>query len=129
MIPMTRRQPATAFCISLRISVACWTGVVKRLTRKRKASSSPRVSEPFTASSVPTTMTTAVVRPDTSWPVVKAMTARVWARTAERRCASTAVSIRSAVRSSTPYARMVAAPTTASEIAASMSPTRSRTAV
>jgi hypothetical protein len=45
------------------------TGVVNRLTRKRKASSSPRVSEPFTASRVPTTMTTAVVRPDTSWPV------------------------------------------------------------
>ena len=85
MMPMTRRQPATAFCISLRISVACWTGIVKRLTRKRKASSSPRVSGPFTASRVPTTRTTAVVRPDTSWPVVKAMTARVCARTAERR--------------------------------------------
>jgi hypothetical protein len=76
--------------------------VVKRLTRKRKASSSPSVRVPFTASSVPTTMTTAVVRPDTSCPVVNAMTARVWARMADRRWASTAVSIRSAVRSSTP---------------------------
>ena len=51
------------------------------------------------------------------------------ARVAACRCASIAVSMRSAVRPSTAYARTTGAPTTASEIAPSISPTRSRTRV
>ncbi|OLT33369.1 hypothetical protein BJF82_14960 [Kytococcus sp. CUA-901] len=102
MTPMTRRQPAMAFCISLRISVAMSTGWVKRLTRKRKPTSCPSVSWPRAARTVPTTRTTAVVMPAKAWPETKAMTERTWARMAEDRCASIASSIRAAVRSSTP---------------------------
>ena len=74
-------------------------------------------------------MTTAVVSPDTSCPVVNARTALIWALTAERRWFSIASSMRAAVRSSTPYARIVAAPTTDSDTAPSSSPTRWRTRV
>ena len=42
--PRTRRQPATAFCASLSTSVPICTGPTNSCTRKRKASSSPRVS-------------------------------------------------------------------------------------
>ena len=70
-----------------------------------------------------------MVSPETSWPDVKAMTARAWAPIAALRWFSMAVSMRAAVRSSTPYARIAWAPTTASEMAPSMSPTRSRTVV
>jgi hypothetical protein len=52
-------------------------------------------------------------------------------RTCDRACAlrvsSTAPPMRRPVRSATPYARTVSAPTTDSEMAPSIAPTRSRT--
>ena len=43
---MTRRQPAIAFCASVRIWVPIWTGPTKRVTRNAKASTSPAVIRP-----------------------------------------------------------------------------------
>ena len=36
MTPITRRQPATAFCSSLRISVAVWTGLGEQLDEEQE---------------------------------------------------------------------------------------------
>ena len=95
MTPMTRRQPATAFCSSLRISVACCTGWVNRLTRKRNASSSPRVSCAVRRRGrCRRRARRRVVSPETSCPEVNATTDRACAPIAALRCASMAASMR-----------------------------------
>ncbi len=125
--PSTRRRPATAFCASLSTSVAICTGCTNSVTRNRKP---------------------------TSWPVViVAVDAEQHADDDDRAGGegggqlaggegdggdllraglgdagrSTALSMRSAVRPWTAYARMTCAPTTDSATAPSISPTRSRT--
>src|SRR5665648_428613 len=128
MTPSTRRQPASAFCSSFRISVAIWTGPVNSWTRNRKASSRPAVIRSSTPRSVPTTTTAASTRLATRTPEENTAATRVCAPTWASRVSRTAASIRRWVRSPTPYARMVSAPTTASEIAPSMAPVRTRTA-
>ena len=118
--PSTRRHPATAFCSSLRISVAICTGPVKSWTRKRKASSRPTDISPAMPRYVPATTTSARTRLATSTPLENTRATRFCARTIAARVAATAASIRRCVRSATPYARMVSAPTTASEMAPSI---------
>jgi hypothetical protein len=45
-MPITRRQPAMAFCASVRIWVPIWTGITNSVTRKANASTSPAVISP-----------------------------------------------------------------------------------
>ena len=109
--------------------MAICTGPVKSWTRKRKASSRPTDISPAMPRYVPATTTSARTRLATSTPLENTRATRFCARTIAARVAATAASIRRCVRSATPYARMVSAPTTASEMAPSIPPTRSRTAV
>ena len=125
--PSTRRQPATAFCASLSTSVPICTGPTKRVTKNRKASSSPSVSPPPIPICTPTTTTAALASPATTSPEENVSATSAWARVAVARCRSMASSMRRPVRSSTAYARIVEAPTTDSDTAPSRSPTRSRT--
>src|SRR5665648_428610 len=81
MTPSTRRQPASAFCSSFRISVAIWTGPVNSWTRKRKASSRPAVIRSSTPRSVPTTTTAASTRLATRTPEENTAATRLCAPT------------------------------------------------
>ena len=48
-MPITRRQPAIAFCASVSTWVPIWTGPTNRVTRNAKASTSPEVMSPASA--------------------------------------------------------------------------------
>ena len=73
-------------------------------------------------------MTAPVAKAAVTSPAEKVTAAMRWAPVCATRVASTAASMRSAVRACTPYARMTGAPTTDSATAPSISPTRTRTA-
>ena len=78
---------------------------------------------------MPTTTTADSTRLDTRTPLENTTATSFWARTWASRVAWMVVSMRRCTRSETPYARMVSAPTTDSEMAPSIAPTRSRTPV
>ena len=75
------------------------------------------------------TMTPALARPAERPPSENDVTVKVWAWVLARCQSTMASSIRAWVRSSTPYDRTTAAPTTGSEIAPRRTPTWWRTTV
>src|SRR5664280_982610 len=120
-------QVATEVLNEAQTAVATCTGPTNSVTRNRNATSRPADNCPLIPSSTPTATTPALARPAITSPVENITAASVWPDVAAARWRSMAVSIRSAVRACTPYARITGAPTTDSATAPSISPTRSRT--
>ena len=77
----TRRKPASAFCASLRTSLAVCTGATNSVTRNRNATSVPAEISPARPSSTPTTTTAALASAATNSPVTKTPAVTFWAFT------------------------------------------------
>ncbi len=100
-MPITRRQPAMAFCASVRIWVPNCTGPTNRDTRNANASTSPDVMSPAKPSSTPITITPALASPAETPPRENENAVKPWARVLAVLYSSMAVSMRAWVRSST----------------------------
>jgi hypothetical protein len=100
-MPSTRRQPAIAFCASVRIWVPNWTGPTNNVTRNAKASTSPAEIWPAKPSQMPTIRTPALASPAEIPPSENEKAVNPWARVLADWCALIAVSMRSWVRAST----------------------------
>ena len=62
-MPITRRQPASAFCASVSTWVPICTGPTNNVTRNAKASTRPEVMSPAMPSQMPTIRTPALASP------------------------------------------------------------------
>ena len=97
-MPITRRQPAIAFCASVSTWVPICTGPTNRVTRNAKASTSPEVISPARPSQMPTISTPALARPAETPPSENENAVSPWARVAATWLTEIASSMRSWVR-------------------------------
>ena len=79
-MPITRRQPAMAFCASVSTWVPICTGPTNSVTRNAKASTLPAVIWSSTPSSTPTISTPALASPAETPPRENENAVRPWAR-------------------------------------------------